>query len=254
MIVARAPLRISFVGGGTDLPAFYRKYPGRVISVAIDKYIYAIVHPLPLVDKFIARYSKTELVDHPKHFLHNGVRAALLDLNITEPGLEVNTLADLPAKTGLGSSSSFSAALLKALHAHLGQKLNAEGVARAACRLEIELLKGTIGKQDQYAAAYGGLNFMQFNKDESVEVRPIFLDYEKRSLLEDHIFLFFTGITRSASTILKVQSMRVDRHLETYKKMSVPKILLKGNHKKIQEFQKKEALRITSHNRSDLLK
>ena len=220
MILTRAPLRISFVGGGTDLPTFYRKYPGRVISVTINKYVYSIVHSTPLVDKFTARYSKTESVLHPKDIEHPSIKAALLDLGITKPGVEVGTFADLPAKTGLGSSSSFSAALLKGLHVHLGKKLNAEETARAACRLEIDLLGEPIGKQDQYAAAYGGLNFIQFNKDDSVDIRPIFLDYKKRSSLEEHIILFFTGITRHAPDILKIQNMGVDDNYETYKKMS----------------------------------
>lgn len=234
MIITRAPLRISFVGGGTDLPAFYHQYPGRVISVTINKYVYAVVHPLPLVNKFVARYSKVEWVTHPKEFAHPSVRAALLDLGITDPGIEIATFADVPSKTGLGSSSSFSTALLKGLHAYLGKKLNAEETARAACRLEINLLKEPIGKQDQYAAAHGGLNLIQFNKDESVNVKPIFLDYKKSSLLEEHMFLFFTGVTRSASKILKVQNKGVNKHFETYKKMSdsvfdFEKLLLLGD-------------------------
>tara|TARA_Y100000310_G_scaffold337992_1_gene426458 strand:- start:4609 stop:5616 length:1008 start_codon:yes stop_codon:yes gene_type:complete len=220
MILTRSPLRISFVGGGTDLPAFYRRYPGRVISVTINKYVYSVVHPTPLVDKFTARYSKTESVLHPKDLEHPSINAALLDLGIVNPGIEVGTFADLPAKTGLGSSSSFSAALLKGLNAHLGKKLNAEETARAACRLEIDLLGEPIGKQDQYAAAYGGLNFIQFNEDDTVLVRPIFIDYKKRSSFEEHILLFFTGITRHASDILKVQNKGIDNYYKTYKKMS----------------------------------
>src|SRR3989344_8832905 len=117
MILARAPLRISFVGGGTDLPAFYRQYPGRVISVTINKYVYAVVHPLPLVNKLVARYSKVEWVSHPQEFTHPSMREAPIYFGITDPGIEIGTFADLPSKTGLGSSSSFSAAMLKGLHA-----------------------------------------------------------------------------------------------------------------------------------------
>src|SRR3989344_1898503 len=217
MILARAPLRISFVGGGTDLPAFYRTYPGRVVSVTIDKYIYVLINPIPLTDEFRVKYAKTEFVKHPKDLEHPSIKAALLDLGITKSAIEIGSFADLPAKTGMGSSSSFSAALLKGLYAHIGKALSAEEAAYAACRLEIDLLQEPIGKQDQYAAAYGGFNLIQFNKDDSVEVMPVFIDYAKRSLLEDHLLLFFTRITRFASEILTVQNSGVGKHFETYK-------------------------------------
>ncbi|MBI4118626.1 MAG: GHMP kinase [Parcubacteria group bacterium] len=220
MIITRSPLRISFVGGGTDLPAFYRTYPGRVISTTINKYVYAVIHPTPLLNKFLLRYSITESASHPRDLKHPSIKAALLDLGITDPGIEIGSFADLPSKTGLGSSSSFSAALLKGLNIHLGRKLSAEEVACGACRLEIDLLKEPIGKQDQYAASYGGLNLIQFNEDDSVNVKPLFLDFKKRSALEDHVLLFFTGITRSASDVLKTQSADVDKHFDTYRKMS----------------------------------
>ena len=234
MIVVRAPLRISFVGGGTDLKQFYRKYPGRALSVTIDKFVYLTIKTTPLVNRFIVKYQKIESVDHPKKLEHNRVREALLDMEIVKDGMEIGSFADMPAKTGLGSSSSFSVALMKGLHAFQGKRLSAGEAAELASKLEIDLLKEPIGKQDQYAAAYGGFNIFQFNADESVDVEPILLDYKKRAELEDHLVLFFTGITRPASKVLKKQSEKVDDHFETYKQMSdsvfdCKKILLAGD-------------------------
>jgi len=224
MILVRAPLRISFVGGGTDLPEFYRKHPGRVVSATIDKYVYVLINPTPLVDKFTIKYQKTEIVDHPNELEHTRLKAALLDLGLVKSGLEVGSFADLPAKTGLGSSSSFSVALLRGLHAHLGRTLSSREAAEEASRLEIELVKEPIGKQDQYAAAFGGFNVFQFNADGAVEVRPVLVDFRKRASLEEHLLLFFTGITRPASSVLTEQRSRMDQHFETYVSMaeSVP--------------------------------
>lgn len=224
MLLVRAPLRISFVGGGTDLPEFYRKRPGRVISATIDKYVYVLINPTPLVEKFTIKYQKTEIVDHPKDLEHTRLKAALLDLGIVNRGLEVGSFADLPAKTGLGSSSSFTVALLRGLYSYLGRHPDNRDIAEAASRLEIELVGEPIGKQDQYAAAFGGFNVIQFNPDETVEVRPVLLDYRKRALLEEHILVFFTGITRPASSVLTEQRSKVDQHFATYEAMadSVP--------------------------------
>jgi D-glycero-alpha-D-manno-heptose-7-phosphate kinase len=204
MIVVRAPLRISFVGGGSDLPAFYRRRPGRVISSAIDKFVYVVVNRTPMIDKVSARYSVAETVDHPRDLQHTRIKAALLDLGI-EKGIEIASFATMPAKTGLGSSSSFSVALVKALHAFLGKKIGPQDAAEAASRLEIDLVGEPIGKQDQYAAAYGGFNIFQFNPDESVDVKPVLIDYKRRLLFEDHLLLCFTGITRAASSVLYEQ-------------------------------------------------
>jgi len=220
MILVRAPLRISFVGGGTDLPEFYRKHPGRVISVTIDKYVYVLVNPTPLVDKFTIKYQRTEIVDHPKDLEHTRLRAALLDLGMVQSGLEVGSFADLPAKTGLGSSSSFSVALLRGLHAYRGRSLSNRDLAEEASRLEIELVQEPIGKQDQYAAAFGGFNVFQFNAHGPVDVSPVLLDYRKRSALEEHLLLFFTGITRPAASVLTEQRSRVEEHFETYVAMA----------------------------------
>lgn len=203
MIIVRAPLRISFVGGGTDLAAFYKKSPGRVVSAAIDKYVYVTITRTP-GKRVSVRYSVAEYVDHPKELQHHRVREALLDLNITE-SIEISSFSQLPGQTGLASSSAFSVALLKGLNALLGKKLSAKMCADAACRLEIDMVGEPIGKQDQYASAVGGLNILQFNKNETVDVEPILLDYQHRLELEDHLLLFFTGFTRAASSVLTEQ-------------------------------------------------
>lgn len=233
MIVVRAPLRISFVGGGTDLPGFYRKYPGRVISTAIDKFVYVVVNRTPLIHKVSARYSIAETVNHPSELQHTRIKAALMDLGIHK-NIEIASFANLPAKTGLGSSSSFSVALAKALHAFLGKKLNAYEAAKYAAHLEIDLVGEPIGPQDQFAAAFGGFNVFQFNPDESVDVKPVLLDYKKRLGLENHLLVFFTGITRQASSVLTEQKANIDKKFETLKEMadSVPEFearLLSGD-------------------------
>ncbi len=235
MIVVRAPLRMSFVGGGTDLAGFYTKYPGRVISTAIDKLVYVVVNRTPLIDKVSARYSISETVDHPSELQHTRIKAALLDLGINK-NIEIASFATLPAKTGLGSSSSFSVALVKALNTFAGKKLNPQETAEAASRLEIDLVGEPIGKQDQYAAAFGGFNVIQFNSDGTVEVKPVLLDYKKRLGLEGHLLLFFTGITRAASSVLTEQKSNIDKKFDTLKEMadSVPEFeakLLSGDFK-----------------------
>ncbi len=210
MIVVRAPLRISFVGGGTDLPDFYRRTPGRVISTAIDKFVYIVINRTPLIDKVSARYSISETVDHPSKLQHTRIKAALVDLGI-EKGLEIGSFATLPAKTGLGSSSSFSVALIKGLHTFLGRKIDKHEAAEAASRLEIELIGEPIGKQDQYAASFGGFNVIQFNPDESVDVDPVLLDYKRRSEFESRLLVFFTGISRNASSVLTEQKANISK-------------------------------------------
>ena len=208
MIVVRAPLRISFVGGGTDLPDFSRRSPGRVISTAIDKYVYLVVNRTPLIDKVSARYSIAETVNHPSELQHTRIKAALLDMGIHK-NIEIASFGTLPSKTGLGSSSSFSVALMKALHAFQGKAIDKREAAEAASRLEIDLVGEPIGKQDQYAAAFGGVNVLQFNADESVNVEPVLIDYKKRAELESHMLVFFTGITRFASSVLTEQKKNI---------------------------------------------
>ncbi len=220
MIIVRAPLRISFVGGGTDLPDFYRVSPGRVISTAIDRYVFVAINPTPFLnEKITVRYSICEVVNHPNELKNDRVRAALLDLGILN-NIDITTFSHVSAKTGLGGSSSFSVALIKALHSYLGRKIDERETAEAASRLEIELLGEPIGKQDQYASAIGGLNIIQFNPDETVDVDPVFLDYKHRLDFQNQLLLFFTGISRDASFVLTKQRKNITNRLETLKIMA----------------------------------
>ncbi|OGY66043.1 MAG: hypothetical protein A3A04_00555 [Candidatus Harrisonbacteria bacterium RIFCSPLOWO2_01_FULL_40_28] len=218
MIVVRAPLRLSFVGGGTDLPVFYTKYPGRVISTTIGAYVYIVVNRTTFINEISVRYSVAERVRHPSELKHTRVRAALMEMGITR-GIEIASFADMPAKTGLGSSSSFSVALMKALHMYQGENISPRRAAEAACRLEIDLIKEPVGKQDQYAAAYGGFNVFEFNEG-SVSVAPLSLDHRLKISLEQHLALFFTGITRDASSVLVEQTANTEKKFEILKEMS----------------------------------
>ena len=228
-------MRISFVGGGTDLADFYRSYPGCVISTAIDQYVYVAVNRTPLVKKVSARYSVTEMVDHPRELKNDRIREALLDLGL-ESNIEVGMFSTMPGNTGLGSSSSFSVALIRGLHSSLGRKTDQRGIAEAASRLEIELVGEPIGKQDHYAAAFGSMNTLRFNSDHSVDINPVLLDYRKRMAFEDHLLLFFTGVKRLASNILSEQRSNIGDKMDTLKAMadSVPEFrdrLLRGDFK-----------------------
>lgn len=242
MIVVRAPLRISFVGGGTDLAAFYKRSPGKVISTAIDKYVYVVINRTPLINKVAVRYSLSELVDHPEKLQHTRIKAALLDMGILN-GIEIATFASLPSRTGLGSSSSFSVALMKGLAAYKGKRLTKSEAAEQACKLEIDLVKEPIGKQDQYAAAFGGFNILQFNPDDTVQVDPVLLDFKRKLDFENHLLLFYTGLTRDAASVLKTQKANTEKDMkkfETLKEMSdsvsdFSAKLLKGNLKGLGE-------------------
>jgi D-glycero-alpha-D-manno-heptose-7-phosphate kinase len=233
MIVASAPMRISFAGGGTDLADFYTRYTGRVLSTAIDKFVFVAINRAPFTDHVAVRYSISEEVSHPSQLRHTRVRAALLDLGI-ESHIEISSFAPIPAKTGLGSSSTFSVALMKGLYTYLGKRISKREVAEAACRLEIDLVKEPIGKQDQYAAAFGGFNILQFNPDGSVDVEPLLLDFKKRLDLEQHLILFFLGTMRDASSVLTEQRANIPRNFDTLKRMSdsvldFKQVLLRGD-------------------------
>ncbi len=208
MIISRTPLRMSFVGGGSDLPVFYRKFGGAVVSTAINQFVYITVNK-KFDEKIRVSYSKTEeagTVDRIKHPL---VREAMKLLKI-DGGMEITSVADIPGRgSGLGSSSSFTVGLLHALHAYAERYASAEQLAREACEIEIERCGEPIGKQDQYAAAFGGLNCIRFNEDDSVSVEPILCKRETLRTVQDHILVFYTGITRSASDVLKHQQSAV---------------------------------------------
>jgi D-glycero-alpha-D-manno-heptose-7-phosphate kinase len=202
MIISRTPLRMSFVGGGSDLPAFYREHGGAVVSTAIDKYVYVTVNP-KFDHRIRVSYAKTEEVGAVARIKHPLVRESLRKLGLTG-GLEITSIADIPSRgTGLGSSSSFTVGLLHALHAFQGQYRSAEQLAQESCEIELERCGEPIGKQDQYAAAFGGLNFIQFLPDESVSVEPILCRRETVQRIQENILSFYTGITRSASAILE---------------------------------------------------
>ncbi len=239
MILVRAPLRISFVGGGTDLPLFYKQYPGRVISVAINKFVYITINPSAYkLDHFIIKYKKTETVRKPEDLKHDRFKAALLDSGIRKSGLEISSLADLPSGSGLGSSSSFTCALITALRAFQKKPISSKTIAEEACRLEIDILKNNIGKQDQYASAYGGFNTIQFNTNNSVTVQPVPLTNKQLKDFKSNLLLFYTGLSRKAGSVLDHQQNRIKDNLDTYKKMSdstieFEKHLLKNNYKEL---------------------
>ena len=209
-------MRMSFVGGGSDLPAYYRRFGGAVVSTAINKFVYITVN-----EKFDHRtrvsYSKTEEANSVAQIKHPLVREAMKMLDI-KGGLEITSIADIPSKgSGLGSSSSFTVGLLHALHAYSGRYASAEQLATEACQIEIERCGEPIGKQDQFAAAFGGFNFIEFNPDESVFVEPILCQRATLQRLQENILVFYTGITRSASGILKDQQAGVASEQEKQK-------------------------------------
>lgn len=204
MIISRTPLRMSFVGGGSDLAAFYRRFGGAVVSTAVNRYVYVTVNP-KFDHRIRVSYSRTEEADSVSRIKHPLVRESMRLLGLAG-GIEITSIADIPSRgTGLGSSSSFTVGLLHALHAHAGQYASAEQLAREACQIEIERCGEPIGRQDQYAAAYGGLNFIQFHPDDTVSVEPIVCRRETLQRLQDNLLIFYTGITRKASGILKGQ-------------------------------------------------
>ena len=219
MIITRTPLRISFAGGGTDLPAFYREYGGgAVTSAAIDRYIHVLVN-----DKFDrsirVAYSRTENVDRVEDLQHELFREALRITDSRE-ALEIHTIADIPGEgTGLGSSSTLTVGLLNALYAHRGVLKGPAELAEEACAIEIDRLGGTAGKQDQYIAAFGGIQHFAFQPDDSVRVSPIPLATADREALSDRLSLFYTGVTRKAEGILRQQNSRTEANREALVRM-----------------------------------
>ena len=207
MIITRSPLRITLGGGGTDLPSYYREHQGFLVSAAIDKYVYVNVMR-PFSEGIYLKYSQLEHVEKTADVKHPIIREALQLLDFRTPQVEITTLADVPAGTGLGSSGSFTTALLKALYTHRKRHLHQEELAELACHIEIDRLGEPIGKQDQYIAAFGGLTCFTFNVDNKVKVAPLDISMDTLFGLEDDLLLFFTGFSRSASGILKDQQVK----------------------------------------------
>ncbi len=210
MIITRSPLRITLGGGGTDLPSYYREYGGFVIAATIDKYVYITVMR-PFVPGIFLKYSKLEHVERVDEVQHAIIREAIKMLDFRTPQIEITTLADIPAGTGLGSSGSFTTALLRALYAHRRRLLHPSELAQLACEIEINRLGEPIGKQDQYIAAYGGITCFHFQSDESVGASPLRISMDTLFDLEDNLLLFFTGFSRNAGDILKDQKTRTQK-------------------------------------------
>lgn len=219
MIITRAPFRVSFCGGGSDLPCFYEKYGGCVLSTTIRKYMYLTIHNYFHKDQIVLKYSKTETVSDYESIEHKYFKQCLRDFGIM--GVELSSMADIPSGTGLGSSSSFTVALLHLLHTYKGEFVSKYKLAKDACEVEIDRLGEPIGKQDQFAAAYGGLKFYEFQPNGFVNVEPIIMAPQSYKALESNILMFYLGGVHSASEILKEQSQNVKTidKVEIQKKM-----------------------------------
>jgi D-glycero-alpha-D-manno-heptose-7-phosphate kinase len=211
MIITRSPLRITLGGGGTDLPSYYGEHGGFIIAAAIDRYVYVTVMR-PFSPGIRLKYSKLEHVDSVDNVEHPIIREVIRMLDFRTPQVEITTLADIPAGTGLGSSGSFTTALIKALYAHRRRLLHQSELAELACHVEIDCLREPVGKQDQYIAAYGGVTCFTFGKDGQVEAQPLRMPIDAMLNLEDDLLLFFTGFSRSAGSILADQQQKTVIH------------------------------------------
>lgn len=211
MIIVRSPLRISLGGGGTDLPSYYSDHEGFLIAAAIDKYVYITVHKT-FIEDLIVKYSKMERVKDLDRLKHPIIREAIKMTGVDHHSLEISSMADIPAGTGLGSSGSFTTALLKALHTSKRSATNSHELAEQACHIEIDLLGEPVGKQDQFISAYGGVTCFHFNKDGSVKAWPLAIDEETNHNLEDGLMVFFTGYSRKSSSILMDQNDRTKQN------------------------------------------
>ena len=227
MIITRSPLRISLGGGGTDLPSYYLEHGGFVLSAAIDKYVYITLHET-FQPEFLIKYSATEVVQTVDEIKHPIIREALRLVPVSAPHLEIVSLSDIPAGTGLGSSGSFTVALLRALHTLNKEFVPRQELAEQACRIEIDILGEPIGKQDQYISSFGGITSFEFRRDGGVDVTPLGISTETLYNLEDNLLLFFTGFARSAGSILKDQHVRTQKsdpemvkNLHTVKEMGL---------------------------------
>lgn len=221
MIISRTPFRISFAGGGSDLPSFYRREVGAVLSTSIDKYMYIAIHPFFDKEKIQLKYSKTELVDSIDDIKHPIFREVLKMYALK--GIDLNSIADIPSGTGLGSSSSFTVGLLNAVRTYLGKATSGEKLGALACDVELNKVGAPIGKQDQYAAACGGLNFITFYGDETVNVEKIIMQPEKKKELDENLIMIFAGGEHSANAILKRQAEAISEQ----KKFDTQKAMVK---------------------------
>ena len=207
MIITRTPFRISFAGGGSDLPDFYEKYGGCVLSTSINRYCYISIHPYFNERDTMLKYSESELVEDLSKIKHRIFNCVLNEVQLR--GVEITSTADVPGGTGLGSSSTFTVGLLNAVNCYRGKYLSKGKIAAKACQVEIEKLGSPIGKQDQYAAAYGGLNFIRFHQDGEVSVSPIVMQPETYRKLQQNLVMFYTGDVRSANAILAEQKKNI---------------------------------------------
>lgn len=213
MIITKTPFRISFAGGGSDMADFYRKYGGCVLSTTINRYMYLSLHPYFDNKKTALKYSQTEVVSDLNEINHTIFRAVLNDKKIE--GVEISSTADVPSGTGLGSSSSFTVGLLHTLYCYKGKYVSKAKLAEEACGVEIEKIGSPIGKQDQYAAAFGGLNFISFHQDDTVSVEPVITMAETLHNLQENLVMFYTGITHDANKILAEQKKNITKQDKT---------------------------------------
>ena len=217
MIIVRTPFRISFAGGGSDLPAFYRRREGCVLSTTINKYMYISIHPTFHKESTVIKYSVTETVDDIRDIRHPIARQILLDNNLS--GVEIVSVADIPSGTGLSTSSAYTVGVLNAVYAYIGKYCSQERIAMDACVLEIDKLGESIGKQDQYGTAVGGLKFITFKQDDTVAVEPLIIKKRVKEELENNLLLFYTGLKHSASEILEEQGENVNSDENKFKNL-----------------------------------
>jgi D-glycero-alpha-D-manno-heptose-7-phosphate kinase len=220
MIIARAPFRITLGGGGTDLPFYCSKFGGSLLAAAINKYVYIIVEKRDFYDESFIRYSKTEIVKKHSDIQHTRIKAALEYLDITDP-IEITAISDVPAKMGLGGSSTFLVALLKALHIYKREDISAKKLAEEAAHIEKEILGEPIGKQDQYLASFGGIKHLEIDKKEQVLVSPLNLSYSAVEELENNLLLFSTGISHDAPDVLSDQAKQSESNEDKMNQMHI---------------------------------
>ncbi len=209
MIITKTPFRVSFCGGGSDIADFYKEYGGCVLSTTINRYMYLTIHPYFDEKKTALKYSQNEIVDSIYDINHSIFRCVLNDKHVS--GVEITSTADVPSGTGVGSSSAFTVGLLHTLYCYKGKYVSKARLAEEACQVEIEKLGNPIGKQDQYAAAFGGLNFISFHKDDSVSVEPVVIKGDTLKLLQDNLVMYYTGFTHNANDILSEQKKNISQ-------------------------------------------